>query len=65
MEIYEADTPKSIILIARKNDPKGLALPGDFVDAGESVEDALRREMQIETIKPEGVAIVYISDLKD
>lgn len=49
IELYEDDTFKGIVLIERKNDPKGLALPGGFVDVGERVEDALRREMQEET----------------
>lgn len=49
IELYEDDKFKGIVLIERKNDPKGLALPGGFVDVGESVEEALVREMQEET----------------
>lgn len=49
IELYEGETFKGIVLIERSNDPKGLALPGGFVDVGESVEEALVREMQEET----------------
>ncbi len=38
-----------IVLIERKNPPYGWALPGGFVDEGETVEQAVRREMEEET----------------
>ena len=45
----EKDRFKGIVLIERKNEPKGLALPGGFVEIGETVETALKREMKEET----------------
>jgi len=38
-----------IILIRRKNPPPGWAIPGGFVDYGESLEEAVVREMKEET----------------
>ena len=46
--IIEIET-KGIILIRRKNPPYGWAIPGGFVDYGESLEEAALREAKEET----------------
>jgi ADP-ribose pyrophosphatase YjhB (NUDIX family) len=45
----DSDVAPSIVLIQRKNPPPGWALPGGFVDYGESLESAARREALEET----------------
>jgi 8-oxo-dGTP diphosphatase len=43
------ETGNGIVLIERSNPPFGFALPGGFVDYGESLEQAVRREAREET----------------
>ena len=43
------ETDNGIILIKRKNPPAGWAIPGGFVDYGETLEEAAVREMKEET----------------
>jgi len=57
-----------IVLIKRKNPPFGFALPGGFVDYGENVENALKREMKEETnldIKIEKLLGIYSNPNRD
>ncbi|WP_298271322.1 NUDIX hydrolase [Geobacter sp.] len=43
------ETDGGVVLIERKNEPRGWALPGGFVDYGETVEAAAIREAREET----------------
>jgi len=49
IEIERSDGRQGIVLIKRKNPPHGWALPGGFVDYGESLEQAAIREAKEET----------------
>ena len=67
IKIFNPDF-KGIVLIKRKNPPLGYALPGGFVDYGESVENALIREMKEETnldVKIEKLLNIYSSPNRD
>jgi len=49
IEIKRGDGQEGIVLIKRKNPPYGWAIPGGFVDYGESLERAAVREAKEET----------------
>jgi len=49
IEIEDDGGKVGIVLIRRKNDPLGWAIPGGFVDYGETLEQAAAREAREET----------------
>ncbi|MGB2763073.1 MAG: NUDIX hydrolase [Candidatus Aminicenantaceae bacterium] len=49
IKIKREDGQDGIVLIKRKNPPFGWAIPGGFVDYGESLEEAAVREAKEET----------------
>lgn len=49
IELAGRGDPPPIVLIERRNPPRGWALPGGFVDYGETMEAAARREAREET----------------
>ncbi len=43
------ETPRGIVLVERRFDPPGWAIPGGFIELGETAEQAARREAKEET----------------
>lgn len=64
--IDRPDVP--VVLIKRRNPPAGWALPGGFVDVGETTETAARREIAEETgleVVLRGLLGVYSDPARD
>jgi ADP-ribose pyrophosphatase YjhB (NUDIX family) len=61
IELARGGSPGPVVLVRRRNPPPGWALPGGFVDYGESAEQAARREAAEETgLEVELVAVVGV-----
>ncbi len=57
--IIEVEGTEGIVLIERKNPPYGWAIPGGFVDYGESLEETAVREAKEET----GLDVTLVTQL--
>lgn len=59
---------RGVVIIKRRNEPHGYALPGGFIDEGEQAETAAIREMKEETnldVTLKGLLGVYSSPRRD
>src|SRR5919199_6129304 len=68
--IITKDDNSKMLLVRRKNEPfRGmLSIPGGFVNEGETVEDAMRREAEEETslvLEPIAILGVYSDPHRD
>lgn len=64
--IYHPD--HGVVIIERRNEPHGYALPGGFIDEGEQAETAAVREMREETgldVELKGLLGVYSEPHRD
>lgn len=68
IQAQASDGSPGVVLIERSNPPHGWALPGGFVDYGESCEQAAVREMKEETnldVTLSGILGVYSDPERD
>ncbi len=67
-DVIVYDPQRGVILIKRKNPPYGFAIPGGFVEEGETVEHAAVREIREETsldVELKGILGVYSHPMRD
>lgn len=68
VDVIIHDPQRGVVIIRRAHEPLGYALPGGFVDEGEQVENAARREMREETsldVELTGLLGVYSAPWRD